>query len=753
MKRFFLLIMLFCVAVTAQVPGTWRTFADAHISHCIEAFSGKVFVGTNGGVVVLDPSTGGQNILTNLDGLDDLVVTGLIEHDGDLYYCGSNGAIGRLEGGRFDTNSDLVRSKIPVNDIISSGDNLYVATDNGVSKLNILDGTDPIEITENYSKLGDFERNIPVIAISADDTLIWAATGDGLAWGRLSDELFIPEGWSNMTTARHVTGVFADLGGVWFSMDRDSGHPSVFWTDGTVIDTVDDPYMDYRVIDDFFYFDGDFYASGGSGLFVMRGPDNFDPIRLDEHWAIHGGASLDGVLYLGMEVGFGVVIDDTVRSVHPNSPRGDGFIDIAFGPDDDVWIVSKGYGVVHYDDGDWTSYTGWTIDDDDSVMALVGDYIGAASAITVDRTGAVWIGTNSGGVLRRDSDGSWEVFNETNSVLRGISAFPSMVVCRAIAFDEFRDVIWVTNFASTSALVVAAFDINGGLDSPLVSYYSGVSGIPTNDAHGIAIDENRVWLVIKDEGVSEIDLGYSFTDKSDDYIWTYTDSLPSSSAYRVDVDADGRAWVAADGGVATIDPVFGFVSGQSLPDHVSLGVADVDVDAWNNVWVATDDGAAMFRSADTTWHAIKSRFSENADPDESSDLAMDYLYAVAADPISGDVWFLGEGAIGVYCTGFGDPDDGIADLGAYPNPFIWDGNATRRATITGIQPDADLHIYSADGSLVRTITSEDKGPSATIDWDGRNEADRPVATGIYILVAPSSKGIARGKIALIRADR
>ncbi len=753
MKRFLFFIFILCAVAFAQVPGTWHTFADVHFAHCIEAHFGKIFVGTDGGVILYDPSDESQRILTNLDGLGDLVVTGLIEHDGKLYYSGANGAIGRLAGDRFDTNSDLVRSNIPVNDIISVGDNLYVATGDGVSKLNVLDGDDPVEIAENYTKLGDYERNIPVAAISADDSIIWAATEDGLAWGRLSGALFVPEEWRNMTTARPVTAVFADSGGVWFSMERESGQPSVFWTDGTTIDTVADPYMDYRIIDDFFYFDGDFYASGGSGLFIMRGPNNFDPIRLDEHWAIHGEASIDGVLYLGMEVGFGVLIDDTVRAIHPNSPRGDGFTDIAFGPDGDTWIVSRKNGIVHYDDGEWTSYTDWTIEADDSVMELVESAIGGASAITVDRTGAVWVGTNSGGVLRRDSDGSWQVFNETNSVLRGISGYPSIVVCRAIAYDKYRDVVWVTNFASTNALVVAAFDINGTLDSPLVSYYSGIDGLPVNNAHGIAIGENRIWLVIKDEGVVEIDLGYSLADRSDDYIRTYTDSLPSSSAYRVDVDADGRAWVAADGGVAVIDPVFGLVSGQSLPAHVSLGVADVDVDAWNNTWIATDDGAAMFRSSDSTWHAIKSRYSENADADESSDLATDYLYSVEANPANGDVWFLGEGAIGVFSTGFGDPDEAISDLGAYPNPYIVDGSAACVATITGVPPDADLHIYSPDGSLIRTIASESKGPSAAVEWDGRNESNKPVTSGVYILVAPSSKGIARGKIALVRADR
>ncbi len=751
MKHFLILIILLS-SVFGQLAGSWRTYADAHYTNAIASFGDEVFVGTKGGLIRYNPALERSTVMTNLDGLGGLDITGLAVLGDKLFYCASNGSIGRLEGNRFRTNSDLVRSNISANDLIASGENLFVATSVGISKLNIFSGTDPIEIAENYTKLGSFDRNIAVTAISADDSLIWAATASGLAFARLSDNLFVPGGWRNMSTSRPVNGVFADSGGVWFALEPISGQPSIFWTDGTIVDTLTDSYMFNRIIDDFFYFNNEFYAAGGSGLFKHRPNGTFAPVRLSEHWAVHGGTSHDGELFVGMEVGFGVLREDTVRVISPNTPSGTGFSDVAFAPDGAVWLIARNLGVMRLENDRWEAFSDWTISTSDSLMAIVERGIFTAYSIDIDATGALWVGTNGYGVFRRASDGEWQVFNETNSVLRGITGAPSVVVCRALAYDPFRDLIWVTNFYATSALAVAAFSPYGGLDSPVVSYYSGSTGITSNNIHGIAVDESRVWLVIKDEGVVEIALGSNIAETSDDRIYAYRDALPSSSVFQIASDSEGRAWIAADGGVATIEPSLGIVLQRTIPDHISLGVADVAIDEWDNVWIATDDGAAMFRSSDTTWHAIKSRLSTNADSHEMTDLPVDYLYSVKVNPANGEVWFMGEGAIGVLTTGFGSEGDKLSDLISAPNPFIWDGWATTSVIISGVPADADLNIFSADGGLVRTITSAEKGPTAAVEWDGRNTAGKPVASGVYILIAPSSRGIARGKIALIRND-
>jgi flagellar hook assembly protein FlgD len=87
---------------------------------------------------------------------------------------------------------------------------------------------------------------------------------------------------------------------------------------------------------------------------------------------------------------------------------------------------------------------------------------------------------------------------------------------------------------------------------------------------------------------------------------------------------------------------------------------------------------------------------------------------------------------------------------ATPNPFVWNGMASQKTIIRNVPADADVHIYSADGMLVRTIPISERGPSATAEWDGRNDSGKPVATGIYIMIAPSKSGVAKGKVAFVR---
>ena len=190
---------------------------------------------------------------------------------------------------------------------------------------------------------------------------------------------------------------------------------------------------------------------------------------------------------------------------------------------------------------------------------------------------------------------------------------------------------------------------------------------------------------------------------------------------------------------------------QILPENISTFVSDITVDSDDNVWICTDGGAGVFRIADSTWTALRTRFASDVHDYERTDLVTELLYAVGYNPVTADVWFCGEGGISVLHTGAGGDGAG-EDLLAYPNPYIWSGMANDIAIITHVPPDADLHIYSADGSLVRTIPLIDRTSLSTAEWNGRNQSGEPVASGVYILVAPSGSGIVRGKIAFIRED-
>jgi hypothetical protein len=120
------------------------------------------------------------------------------------------------------------------------------------------------------------------------------------------------------------------------------------------------------------------------------------------------------------------------------------------------------------------------------------------------------------------------------------------------------------------------------------------------------------------------------------------------------------------------------------------------------------------------------------------------------------------------------PEKGIVEvdgdeIGAiFPNPFApasapkvyFQINLTRPAS------EAQISIFSASGALIDTITLDatimsrpgrygDNGDVAMLDrinayWDGRNEAGKPVAAGLYLAVLQTTFGRHATKFALVR---
>ncbi len=753
--KYKLLILLFAAILFAQVPGTWETFGDANFANCIATHNGVLYVGSKGGIIEYLPGTPVEDlkVMTNIHGLGGLNIVGLQEHGEKLFYAASNGAMGRLDGGKWSVFTDLLRDNVGINDIAVSEEHFYVATSKGVSQIKPLSGNLVLEVSQNYNKISSWDRNYPINSITADDTLLWVGSNLGIARGRLGGNLFVPEAWTIFSTNRPVLDVFADSGGIWYILEYELGSLSIFFFDGERVDTLEDSFMLGRRLNGFFYYNGELYAHGHDGLFRRRDTGRFTRVPLDAHWAVHGGAALGDSLYVPLEIGFGVLRQDTIRHMSINSPSGDAFRGVAFAPNGDVAIVSGGSGVCIYSNGTWGNITAKYMPTipSDSVYTQVRNNLHHINKCAYDANGNLWLGMTGDGVFRYSPDGVWKIFDKTNSILDGYSAGPNAPLCWGLDYDEVRGLMWISNYDNLSGLAVAAFEPEGDLTSPIVSYFTGTAAIPNNYVMSLTAQGGDVWLVLRDQGVTLIDPGYNISSHSDDYVRNYSDVLPGASANQVAVDSEGIAWVAVSGGVASINTNLGLVTEQILPENLSTFVSGITVDPDDNIWICTDAGAGVFRRADSTWIAIRSNFAQGVLDYERTDLATELLYAVGYNTLTGDVWFCGENAISVLHVG--TDFSAQEDLFIYPNPFIWDGFAGNNIRIAKMPADAEVHIYTSDGSLVRTISRSERTSLAFAEWDGRNEAGKPVSTGVYVVVASNGETVLRGKIALIRGDK
>jgi len=79
----------------------------------------------------------------------------------------------------------------------------------------------------------------------------------------------------------------------------------------------------------------------------------------------------------------------------------------------------------------------------------------------------------------------------------------------------------------------------------------------------------------------------------------------------------------------------------------------------------------------------------------------------------------------------------LAKIFAVPNPYYGFSGYERnrldtKVRIINLPAKVEIHIYSLDGSLVRTLTKNDPN-TPYIDWDIRNASGLPVASGMYMM--------------------
>ncbi|MBI5280558.1 MAG: regulator [Candidatus Solibacter usitatus] len=152
------LLLLAAICHAQQPPGNaklpfvytrWKQFTKAdglpneHI-FAVKSDGPRIWVGTEGGLAVIDKKTGKVKSWTEKDGLPWRVVSGIdINHKtGEVWLALFGGGLARFSGGRFDhwtqMNSGLVNDV--AYGVAVENDNVWVATTAGASRLNTVSG-------------------------------------------------------------------------------------------------------------------------------------------------------------------------------------------------------------------------------------------------------------------------------------------------------------------------------------------------------------------------------------------------------------------------------------------------------------------------------------------------------------------------------------------------------------------------------------------------------------------------------------
>jgi len=735
-----------------------------------------VWAATTGGVFSYDPTTEEVRPFTVADGLHD-VQTRAIAYDvrrRQVWIGYVNGVLDRLdvETGTVNTFFDIQRSgRFPsaeVSRLLMRGDSLLVATSFGLVIFDPVRG----EVRDTYSQLGFLPPATPVrdvtVAPLPDGRLgFWLATTLGVAYAPLGTvNLQDPSAWTieqQALPARETFSLASFQGKIYVGTEQglarrepDGTYVRYGFTSRPVLDII--PLEDRLIaIDDFKLYAA--FASGGSlvqaegflGLgVVIDGPDG----------TIWLGDAQTGLNRFARPVG-----NEPPAllggEIFPDGPFDAIFGDLTVNAQGDLWAASVqsavGTGFYRLDaDAQWTNYTGRFFE----ALAGRSNFL----RVHADRQGNLWAVSNGHGLAQVTEDGDLTVYNQANSSLLPAAGTANFIIAGGVASDA-DGTLWVTNTAAAQPLHVRAPD--GTWTALPAPQCPGLA--PTTALGPLFIDSfGQKWIVVLDlgnlrltRGILLLDTGLAPTDPSDDECQFMGErgsvgrGLPSIIITSITEDRIGRVWIGTDNGPAFVlsssvaardpstEPNWPLWADRTEGTFVlsNLHINDIAVDPSNRLWIGTNEGAYLVEEKDG-WERVE-RFTASNSP-----LFSDIVISTTVNGRTGEVFFgTDKGLISFR----GDAIDPVAtkrDLFVYPNPVHITGEAAPDIFIEGLVEETEIKVVAPHGEVVAAFTA--RGGRAR--WDGRDQDQRFVPSGVYLVVAvgENGEGAAFGKVAVIR---
>lgn len=332
------------------------------------------------------------------------------------------------------------------------------------------------------------------------------------------------------------------------------------------------------------------------------------------------------------------------------------------------------------------------------------------------------------------SDQSIQVYNKTNSTLRGAIGDETRERISGLAFDKAAN-LWVSNFGTNKPLSVM---------TPDGQWYS-FSVKSGNTLTEIAIDDfGYKWIVVfgNSGGVLVYDEGEDLISTSDDrqiFLNQGNSELTTNTVNTIEVDLDGRIWVGTGEGPVIFEcgnDVFdGDCGGRRikvLQDSIAaflladVEIKTIEVDGANRKWFGSNRGIFV-QSAVGDQEEL--RFTTDNSP-----LFDDNILQMGYDENTGEMYISTDKGIQSYrtSTSVGSKRHIQNNVYAFPNPVRPDYRGP--IAIKGLARDANVKITDINGRLVH----ESQALGGQAIWDGNDFTGRRADTGVYLVFSSAS---------------
>lgn len=771
-----LFLLYFALPTYAQV-GAWTAHTSMREVLSVDVSDSLAWAGTSGGVFSFDPATGQIETFTVVDGMHSVSASNIAyDRRREVLWIGYNdGVIDRLdpETGIIQSFRDIERAtQFPsrrINRLRVHGDTLYAATDFGLVVFDAIRA----EVRAAYTRLGSFSPAIPVYDFDLaqlDDGFpgIWVACEEGIAFAHSAAiNLQDPAVWTSESTSgdgrvRAITS-FGDSVYVGFDDGlRVRQAPGVLVRRGGFTQAVTTLLrLSDRVLG---VSDLALFQISTTGAVVLTGT---------------AGASFlssvviadDQTLWVGdLAAGLGHYANGPVDlfefpqlGIHrPEGPRDGLFSSVSVGSDGSLLfggVPGAGRGFYHLAPaGTWTNYSNV----DYPALGLRASF----TQVNIDDDGALWAGSEGGGIARVDPSGLVERFDDTNSTLLPVSTTQDFIIVGGVDEDAANNA-WVTTYGSQFPMHVRSPDGSWAGLPP----YVGQGLTSSSNAYGqIFVDSfDQKWIILRNEtsysavrGLLVVDTGADIADPGDDAFRFFGSvggngqGLPSTTVTAVVEDRNGLVWIGTDRGLAYAVNT-GFVArddnavvvwpqqaDRTLGPYLLFGlpITSLAVDPANRLWVGTGEGVRIVESTEGGFREIEPALTTDNAP-----LPSNAIVALGVEPTSGRVFVVTNAGLVATQGEAIEPVVEISNLFIYPNPADYTAGDPE-IFIEGLAEESVVTIVSAAGAMIRRLEAR----GGRIRWDGRDTRGATVPSGMYVVVAvgANGEGTGYGKVAVIR---
>jgi len=578
----------FFLALWLQLlAGDWATVSSKQNIQDIYVTDSLLWCATDGGLFTFNVEDSTYQTWTNTEGLASNNVLSVVGDDEGGIWLGMYSGMMQKYDPANETWFDVIDFvDHPVYQLKPKGDTLFVALDIGLS-IYILSRR---EVKETYRHLGEkIHPDIVVHDIFLDGQNIWVATDEGIARSSLNYiNLLDPGSWTNFTEeeglpASRVNSLTAYKNKIFAGTENGA---AVSGEEGWQIfnEGLDDntEVFDFEIINDLLY------AATSRGIFILQDQvwERLEPTLYN---AKHIRVSRE-TIWAGTPMGLASkwTEDYPWSFLYPAGPGSNRFADLLY--DDGVlWCCSGSYigkGFYAFDGKNWKNY---------NTGNVPGLLTNSVVSVSIDHSKNRWFGTWGGGMFCFGQDSTFRFYNSQNGYLADAAGATNYPVVTDIAVDS-ANALWVLNWDAKSNLPLVSVTKDSSW-----TYFGAADNISTDFLETILIDENNnKWIGTRDRGVLVLnDNGTPDIKADDQYLGSLStnDGLLSNEITSLAQDQLGNIWIATVKGLHLysnniVDQIY-----NPPADHIK----DILVDGVNNIWVATNSGIGMFSPMTYEW--------------------------------------------------------------------------------------------------------------------------------------------------------